>query len=369
MVERKKRYFLKGKGYIFPFLFFFLFWVQTEEVKAAGNLEIIEMNDPYKIISIGPYYENRNSSDGMYFMFEGRRAYTLYWQSGGGTEKTKVASQYGWTHMTGIGFNCNTSYTAKVYDKSGNTLIDMKVKVTGLINPSCDSGGDGSLDGAEGVCDVCGIFDCPEWDNYLGKLDDIKNAIPPPPNWNEVSQIFSDAIVPPLIDGTRVMLDDLLGRAPEPPTPPANMPTMPDLPSLDDGGFKDKEPDLPDSGVKGFDSDEIIDNAPELNYEEDDSGGFDLSVDPVDNLPDVYPGGDPGPYKRDPVMMDAEPPGSPKEFEGDIGKPSNPKDDAGSPPKPDGDMGKPPTPGGNAGAPPKPGDNGERPPGYMPKPK
>lgn len=367
-------------GYIIPFLFLFL--ILPGEVEAA-NLNIVEENDPYNTRIKDWYHNWIEGHDGYTIDFRDSTVYKVYIASYNsdfsqkGTERTTESTSGNYAIRYTL--TCNTAYVMELYNKTGMLIYDAKVIITGLENPQCYSGGDQSE--IEEGCDICDIFNCPGWNQYLNKLDDIKNAIPPPPNWQEVSQVFSDAIVPRLVDETRVMLDDLLGRAPEPPTPPAEIPTMPDLPVLDDGGFKDNQPDLQDSGLKGFDENEIKDNAPELNYEEDETGGFDLSVDPVDSLPDVLPGGDPGAYKRDPEMMDAEFPGAPKEQSGDIGKPSNPKDDLDSPPKPGGDIGNPPTPGGDTGAPPTPGDggsignppipgdSGEKPPGYMSKPK
>lgn len=200
------------------------------------------------------------------------------------------------------------------------------------------NGSDDPTDGAD--CEGCKVFDCPGWNSNLQKLDEIRDAIPPPPNWNQVSQTFSDAIVPRLVNETETMLSDLLGKAPEPPSP------MPDLPPLNDHGFQNKKPDMQDSGVKGFDASDVKNGAPVIPFEDDPTGGFNLSVDPVNNLPDVVPGGDPGIYKRDPVEQPAAYPGKPKE----------PQIDMGGAPKPGDSGGTPPTPGDSGGIPPKPDD-------------
>lgn len=368
-----KRHSLKGKGYYLPFLFFILFFYGGEKAEAA--VKVLELYDPFNLVVKSPYYKDYGSYDSYQIDISGKRAASVTFTSYDddfiniGHTKTYTREQYGWTHFDGMGFNCNVPYVGELHDASGVLLVRAKLVVSGLKKPSCDSqsGGSGE-DIGSGECDACGIFDCPGWHEHLGKLDDIKNAIPPAPNWGEVSKEFSDAIVPNLIGGTKDMLDDLLGRAPEPPAPPPDMPTMPDLPDLDDGGFKDKEPEMQDSGVEGFDKDAIKDQAPEIKYEEDDTGGFDLSVDPVENLPNVVPGGDPGEYKRDPVMMPADYPGKPNEG-GDIGKPPIPNDGGGKPPIPNDGGGKPPIPGDGGGKPPIPDDGGGKPPGYMPKPK
>lgn len=269
-------------------------------------------------------------------------------------------------------FGCNTFYKMESFDGSGKVVGVLRFEATQIINPdpnACHSSGSEEDGGGGEVempapCDACAIFECPGWDLHLQKLDAIKNAIPPPPNWHSVSQIFSDAIVPRLVSETRTMLSDLLGQAPSPP------PSLPDLPPLNDHDFESKMPDMPDvPGLEGFTENDVKQGAPVIPFEDDPTGGFNLSVDPVNNLPDVVPGGDPGAYKRDPKELPAEYPGKPKE----------PQIDMGGAPKPGDTGGKPPNPGDTGGTPPKPGDGVQLPgkpndvnlPGkdqYMPKP-
>ena len=273
-------------------------------------------------------------------------------------------------------FGCNTFYLMESFDSGGKLIGLLKFESTQIINPdqvACNSKVDGEEGGSDGEggeeseapCDVCTVFSCPGWDLHLEKLDAIKNAIPPPPNWNQVSQTFSDAIVPRLVSETKTMLTDLLGRAPAPP------PALPDLPPLNDHNFEQKKPVMQEvPGLEGFTKDDVQDGAPVLPYEEDPTGGFNLTVDPVSNLPDVVPGGDPGIYKRDPVEPSNPMPGAPRETEVDMGSAPVPNDGGSTPP----------TPGESGGTPPKPDDGVDLPgkpndvemPGkdiYMPKPK
>lgn len=371
----------------------------ADPASAAPNAEIYQILIGNETQYEGPYYKDYGSYDAMMFDITktttGRPAVSFTVTSHADetfenplTTKTYVPSQYGWTHFTGMGFNCNAHYIGELRDVTGYIVLSVKMTVTGLKKPLCDSepsgdmgsdedigDGDGDGDGGDGdigggTCDSCGIFDCPGWNNYMGQLEDIKNAIPPPPNWHEVSRIFSDAIVPRLVGETRVMLDDLLGRAPTPPTPPPQQQAPPNIEkpnNVDD--FTNKEPEMQDSGVVGFDKNKIKDDAPELQYEEDDTGGFDLSVHPVDALPDVVPGGDPGIYKRDPEMMDAEIPTKPKESGDEVGSPGKPKEDFGSPSNPNDNVGNPSNPNENIGNPSNPSGDAKPPSGYMPKPK
>lgn len=71
------------------------------------------------------------------------------------------------------------------YDKSNNAVGE-----DGL--PNGDSGNGG---GAGSGCDACkmltDLLACPAWDDYMTELTQaIQNALPPPPNWQEVAEIF-----------------------------------------------------------------------------------------------------------------------------------------------------------------------------------
>lgn len=345
------------------------------ETYAVGDFTVKSISDPSKLVTKQPYYNS--AADSIHVNISGTRAvtakYTSYTDSSFSTvakTKTLTAAQYGWQYFNGLGFNCNVAYEGELLDSSGNTLLKVRLVITGLVNPVCDSesggedvGGDG--DGGDGdgqTCDNCAIFDCPGWDEHLGKLDAIKNAIPPPPNWNQVSQTFSDAIVPRLVSETKTMLSELLGKAPTPP------PSLPDLPPLNDHNFEQKKPVMQDvPGLEGFTKDDVEKGAPVLPYEDDPSGGFNLTVDPVNNLPDVVPGGDPGAYKRDPNELPATYPGKPKETDVDMGGAPKPSGDVGTPPKPEG---APSKPDDGAGFPSKPNDvTIPTKDNYMPNPK
>lgn len=269
-------------------------------------------------------------------------------------------------------FGCNTFYKMESFDGSGKLIGVLRFEATQIINPDPNACASGNSENPEdppevempAPCDACAIFECPGWDMHLQKLGEIKNAIPPAPNWNQVSQTFSDAIVPRLVSESRAMLSDLLGQAPAPP------PMLPDLPPLDDHNFESKKPDMPEvPGLKGFTENEVKSGAPVIPFEEDPTGGFNLTVDPVNNLPDVVPGGDPGIYKRDPKELPAEYPGKPKEAEIDMGGAPTPKDGGGSPPTPGDSGGTPPKPGDGVSLPIKPDDVGlPSKENYMPKP-
>ncbi len=240
------------------------------------------------------------------------------------------------------------------------------------------SGGDGSDPGGDGgggtdpggggtdpeenpppkACDPeCRIFRCPQWDDYMGKIDNIANKIPPPPNWPEVADTFRDSIVPKLVDD----IGDLLGTAPNPPAP------APELPGLDDRGIKGKEPemkDVPGLEDSGFDANKIKNEAPKIPEREDPTGGFDLSTNPVDALPDAPENPKPGETdagewgKNKPKEEDNPFPYPKDKGDPDVGSQPKPGDNGATPPSPGGDPGSAPKPGGDLGNGPSPGGSG-----------
>ncbi|WP_378211114.1 hypothetical protein [Anoxybacteroides rupiense] len=196
--------------------------------------------------------------------------------------------------------------------------------------------------GGGGNCIGCDLFNCPGWSQYMGKLEEIKDSIPPAPNWGNVATIFRDIIVPKLIAD----MGEMLGTAPTPPAEP------PDLSGVDTHDIEDKVPNMPDSGLdtSGFTKGNIESQAPEIEFRDDESGGFDI-VNPIDTLPDL-PDKMPEPGNTDAGEWDA---GHPKEPE-DQPMPI-PKDQDGTP-----DIGNPPIPNHNNDTPPSPGDNTGNPP-------
>ncbi|OJE29624.1 hypothetical protein A9490_00145 [Bacillus thuringiensis] len=212
------------------------------------------------------------------------------------------------------------------------------------------------------------------------KFNEISNKIPPVPDWEKVADTFADKISPKLTKDIK----DMLGEASDPPKPP------PQIPKTDNKGLDGRQPEFkenPDLEKAKFTKDDIKDGAPEIKFEEDKSGGFDIK-DPMDNLPDLpdempKPGEttpsdwgknkpkEPEPQEK-PVPKDKEKPKDPpkpkpdeikppKPNEGDSGFPK-PKEDGGKPPKPKEDVGKPPKPNEEGSKPPKPNDSGDKPP-------
>lgn len=190
-----------------------------------------------------------------------------------GTVKSLEGSSY-------MYFNCNGVRTVTFY-KNGATVGYLKVEITDMSKPCTDNNddNDNGSGGNNGSCSSCDIMSCPGWSDYMGKLDDIKNAIPPAPNWSQVADTFRDKIAPQI----KQDLSDLLGKAPNPPSAPSK-PNKPNMPSgLDDGGLK--APTGNDVPSFNFDENDIKNGAQKIPEREDPTGGgFDI-LDPIGGLP------------------------------------------------------------------------------------
>lgn len=216
-----------------------------------------------------------------------------------------------------------------------------------------EPGGGDDYDYPEWCDPECRILECPQWHDYMGLIEDIYNAIPPPPNWDAVADTFRDSIVPRLIND----LDNLLGRAPAAPSP------APHLPPLNDGGINSKNPTMPDApglGNAGFNAGKIKNEAPVIQERPDPTGGFDLITNPLESLPDApenpLPGQtDPGEWGQNkPQELDNPFPFPEDTGDPNIGNPPKPDDDA-NPPMPGDNVGNAPIPGGDYGPPPTTG--------------
>lgn len=338
-------------------------------IGAQGKYTMIESYDPQGLIKAGQYKAPgvEQAHDVIRFPFT-TDSVVKKWVVTSHTDSWQPATRREFTAkktFRSYGLTCNTNYTSELYDASGTLIAKQKLRVTGLVNPSCDSSAEANNNdtayphpdgpGPSGDCDIC---------NKLGgigdKLDGIAGKIPPPPNWQEVANTMRDTIVPKLVNDTKNMLDDLLGRAPD-------LPPMPDLPEpppdidVDEPSAKLPDPtvDLPDeSQDNNFDAGDVIEGADELEYEEpEENAAFDLSVDPVKNLDD--PGQPPEPKEMDdPGKPDKAPkeqeikPTKPQQPDGDIGGPGKPNQDIGGPGKPNQDIGGPSNPDDNIGKPP-----------------
>lgn len=117
-------------------------------------------------------------------------------------ESIATLTSFGSTRFEGRG---DGIYTIEAVGTGGQSLSLSDVIVgsggnTGINdgNSEGESGGDdGGNDGGESGCDACtwltDALACPAWDEYMGELTNaIRDALPPPTDWNSVASIFVD---------------------------------------------------------------------------------------------------------------------------------------------------------------------------------
>jgi hypothetical protein len=246
-------------------------------------------------------------------------------------------------------FKCNRYYQATLFNESGIQTAILQFQSTEINEPTvCDSGipypvdtGGGTEGGGNGDgCIGCDLFSCPGWQDYMGGLEDIRNAIPPAPDWQVVAGTFRDTIVPKIV----MDIENMLGSTPEPPPAPV-APVAPPLPSrLDDGGITaptGQEAEGLQDAV--FDSTDIKTQAKQIIERPDPTGGGFSVLDPVEGLP------------------------SQEEFirnlpnEGTVALPGNPKEEANVAPNPGDTTDTAPIPSDDTGAAPIPTEIGTAP--------
>jgi hypothetical protein len=207
------------------------------------------------------------------------------------SQKTYMRPDSGIAAVEVILFKCNRYYQATLFDEAGTQTGLLQFQSTEISEPTvCDSGipypaeGTGGNDGGgsgEG-CIGCELFSCPGWGEFMGGLEEIKNSIPPAPDWQVVAGTFRDIIVPQIVTD----LGNMLGSTPEPPPAPV-APVAPSLPSgLDDGGITAPTgQEAPGLGESTFDSNDIKNEAPTIIERPDPTGGGFSILDPVEGLP------------------------------------------------------------------------------------
>lgn len=272
---------------------------------------------------------------------DGAASGEIVWIKLGGYENGRNPNPGTYSAPAGsVAFKLVSNDGKEIYAVTGSTTNPNNTTVT--FTPGTTSGGGGSNSG----CDACEIFSCPGWGEYMQGLEDIKNAIPPAPNWQTVANTFKNTIVPAII----LDLGDLLGNAPEPPNVP-EAPSVPNQPSdLDDRDIQAPTgQEAAGLGDSTFDSDDIKNGASVIQEREDPTGGGFEILDPVAGLPsqDEF-------MENLPNEGEATLPGSPAEGDNVAPMPGDTTDEA---PTPNDDTGTAPLPS-ESGEAPIPGDDG-----------
>lgn len=359
-----KKDFIRRTGGKISALFLILFCSSFLSPQSADAATTMSMDDRGGYYKTGPYYYAATDSIRYDFNTQDIKSQKIeYFHDRALTQAGTVRESTASTYIQSILFNCDGYYRQTLYSASGAVLLTFTVEVSpgDLKNPSCDSSAnDGETEGGK-TCDACELFKCPGWSEYMGKLDAIKAAIPPPPDWPKVADIFRDSIAPQI----KKDMAEVIGRAPEPTMP--DLPKAPDLPTapaqppkLDDKGFKaptgEEAPGLDDAG---FSADDIKNKAPAIPEREDPTGGFDI-IDPIGSLPSQEEF-----IKNAPEEGTAPLPAPPKDPDNMAPTPGEtadappvPKDTPDAPPVPGSDNSTAPIPGADNSTAPVPGTDG-----------
>ena len=199
-------------------------------------------------------------------------------------------------------------------------------------------GGDagGSNGGSDNIsCTItnsCAVFDCPEWDTYMSKINQIASNMPEMPNWNVVAGQFADEIAPRvkndmknlfedtvapriksdmknLFENTMAprlksdmtdVLTDTLGSAPDLPSEP-EMPTLMEDIDLSPPTGEEAE----GLGDSTFSENDIKNESIEIEERNDPTGGFNIDnpletiEDPPINVPNELENNAPTPTEQE----------------------------------------------------------------------
>ena len=196
---------------------------------------------------------------------------------------------------------CDASFNIRMYDSGKNKIATLKLIVYNTAGGPCtnekladelgekqikddtsteNKGDDGSgtpekepeKETEETACDACAVFECPKWDEYMRKIDDIIEKIPPAPDWNK---IIGTAQTPAIEDFQKP-------TKPSTPEQPEGKDILEILDGVDEKNHKKPEMQDNSDDVGDFES---LDDVEAPEEEKDESGGFKI-VDPLDNLSD-----------------------------------------------------------------------------------
>lgn len=327
----------------------------------SNAYSVISSSDPGGVLKGSPFYYAEK--DEVRIEYNGNSVAQTTWdfvETGTGRTFSKDLTAPDGYWYKASGFTCVGTYNVKIKSSSGSILATMTIKIDqgDLSSPKCESDASGdTTDGSDGPgemdCNMCDLFACPGWGDFMGQLDQIKAAIPPVPNWPVVADTFRDSIAPKIKED----MAELIGTAPEPVMP--KLPEPPELPPepimLEDVRKNIILPtgeEAPGLGESTFTEDDIKQSAPVIPEREDPTGGFKID-NPIDMLPsqDEF-------TKNAPVEGVAPIPGNPKDPENIAPTPGDTKDTAPIP----GDTGNTaPIPGNTNNTAPIPNEGGKAP--------
>lgn len=165
----------------------------------------------------------------------GNGTYNLDWPMVAGANGYKVyynGSYLGFAYTPGMQIPGNGQVTIQAVNNNDDVLgtTDLFVPTydhTQIGTPGTGDDGGGSTPGG---CDACQRLAeqlaCPEWDAYMGEWSKmIRDSLPPPPDWNAISQIFATSMIN--------ALNNYLGDVPAAPTTGQIAAKLPAQPVID----------------------------------------------------------------------------------------------------------------------------------------
>lgn len=179
------------------------------------------------------------------------------------------------------------SYSVVAVGPDGKPVGQSDLKVTDGYDGTDPGGGTTPTDPNAPCDDICkrleALLECPAWDDYLGDMTGaIRDALPPPPDWDSIADKIGKATVRHLAD--------YIGEVPDPPSQqeidnslPIKLP-QPDKSVSEAEQLKPQVPDDYNSGPIDFD----LDSTPAIPTP-DESKPFDLP-DPVESIKHDAPG-------------------------------------------------------------------------------
>lgn len=241
------------------------------------------------------------------------------------------------------------SYSVVAVGQDGSPLGQSDLNVGEGSSGGGDPGGEVPGGGSCGACEKLEeLLQCPGWDQAMGDVTEaIRNALPPPPDWDDIADKIGRSTVR--------HLSDYLGPVPPPPSKEdIRQETETPLPPLDlTTGNENLVPNVPDEYKSGKIEFNLEKDAPQIEMKQDTTGGFDIT-EPLSNMDTDGPGV--------PVL-----PGDPNNHSDGIKKPDKPNIEEDMPkpgkiifeiPKPDGPKPSTPEPGGSPANPAIPNNPG-----------
>lgn len=313
----------------------------------ASAYTVVSKSDPYNIIANVAYNE---SQDRIYIVFDtnvitSQRVRTItriIYNNSSFSSVHSTRTDSATNYYTSIFINCPGHYEFKLFNNHDESIGSIKISAnySDFKNTDgCDNPGVNPPEPPEPPtepepeppknppnndddeeCNVCGIFDCPGWDQYLGKLNQIANQAVGRLS-NDIDNIVKNAVG----DMSNVSTPDF-GRA-------QRIPNIFDILNDVDKRNIPKPTGQEDSQLKNatFNANDIKNNATEIQFRDDPTGGFVID-NPLNTLPNGSDFPRPGQLEQIEYPVESENSGGneviqkPKNYDESIQRPQSPNE-------------------------------------------